>query len=99
MVFFLQYMWLSLYNNHRSYKGELYHKEVRKKMPLYEYQCSQCQDRFELLQPMNVTTEENAKLECPQCGAINPKKILSTFCGQTTHSLSSGGTNCATPVG
>ncbi|MAJ74269.1 hypothetical protein CMK13_14805 [Candidatus Poribacteria bacterium] len=53
-------MWLSLYNSHRPYGGKLYHKEVRKKMPLYEYQCRQCQDQFELLQPMNVTTEEIA---------------------------------------
>lgn len=68
-------------------------------MPLYEYQCRQCQDRFELLQPMNVTTEEIAKLECPQCRAINPKKILSIFSGQTANLMDSGRTDCATPVG
>ena len=75
----------------------LYHKEVRKQMPLYEYQCHQCKDRFELLQSMNITAEQIAKIECPNCGTVNPQKVFSTFCGQTANSLTSRGSTTSAP--
>lgn len=42
-------------------------------MPLYEYACSQCGRRFELL------VRSDTIPTCPQCGARELKKLLSTF--------------------
>lgn len=45
-------------------------------MPLYEYRCRDCGDRFEVLQRLGEGAE---KLECPRCGAGRPERALSTF--------------------
>jgi len=45
-------------------------------MPIYEYQCSSCQNRFELLQRMGEGSEG---LTCPECGSNQVSKQLSTF--------------------
>lgn len=45
-------------------------------MPLYEYQCSQCGQRFEVLQQMGQGAEG---LTCPDCGSERVAKQLSTF--------------------
>jgi putative FmdB family regulatory protein len=45
-------------------------------MPIYEYQCTQCGEKFEVRQAMS---EDGSKLNCPKCRAGNPQKIFSTF--------------------
>jgi putative FmdB family regulatory protein len=45
-------------------------------MPLYEYRCSACHERFEVLQRMGESSE---KVRCPECGAKQVEKQLSTF--------------------
>lgn len=45
-------------------------------MPLYEYQCNQCDERFEVRQAMG---EDGSKLKCPRCKAGKPQKLISTF--------------------
>jgi len=45
-------------------------------MPMYEYQCSQCRERFEVRQSIG---EDGAKLTCPKCGTPNPKRLISSF--------------------
>ncbi len=45
-------------------------------MPLYEYECSSCKKRFEVLQRMGDGPEG---LECPECGSNQVRKQLSTF--------------------
>jgi len=45
-------------------------------MPLYEYQCTQCGHRFEVLQRMG---EGGDGLSCPSCQAPRPEKKFSTF--------------------
>ena len=45
-------------------------------MPIYEYQCSNCNCRFALLEP--VGSPENGK-ECPKCGSKNSKRAISPF--------------------
>lgn len=47
-------------------------------MPLYEYRCSPCGHRFEILQRMG---EGGEGLACPCCGAEGPAKQYSTFSG------------------
>ncbi len=45
-------------------------------MPLYEYRCSSCHDRLEVLQPIGAGPED---LSCPSCGGRELAKELSTF--------------------
>lgn len=60
-------------------------------MPLFEYYCSQCQQRFEQL-----VRQRQEEIPCPQCGTLSPK-VFSTFCttGGEKASLS-GGSGCST---
>lgn len=55
-------------------------------MPLYEYVCSTCHHRFEVLQRIG---ENGDGLLCPQCGERKVEKQLSTFAAATTSSSSS----------
>ena len=45
-------------------------------MPLYEYRCAGCGERFEVLQRLGAGSES---LTCPRCGAAEPERQLSTF--------------------
>jgi putative FmdB family regulatory protein len=45
-------------------------------MPLYEYACKNCGQRFEILQRMGEGAEG---LECPGCGEHELEKQFSTF--------------------
>ncbi|MBA7702482.1 hypothetical protein ES703_111251 [subsurface metagenome] len=45
-------------------------------MPIYEYQCTQCEERFEVRQSIG---EDGSKLHCPKCTAQNPKRVISSF--------------------
>ncbi len=60
-------------------------------MPIYEYECRACQERFEVVQKISDTGEE---LHCPKCDTDRPQRLLSAFCsiggksggGAPTHS-------------
>jgi putative FmdB family regulatory protein len=45
-------------------------------MPIYEYQCAQCGERFEVRQSIG---EDGSKLSCPKCKAQNPQRLFSSF--------------------
>jgi putative FmdB family regulatory protein len=45
-------------------------------MPIYEYECRSCKERFEVLQKMN---EDNSQIRCPKCQAERPERVLSLF--------------------
>ncbi len=45
-------------------------------MPFYEYRCTECGVQFEELQPVGATNDE---VECPECGAAKPIRVLSGF--------------------
>jgi putative FmdB family regulatory protein len=45
-------------------------------MPIYEYQCTQCGERFEVRQSIG---EDGSKLNCPKCNTRNPRRLLSSF--------------------
>ncbi|MCU0507725.1 MAG: zinc ribbon domain-containing protein [Anaerolineae bacterium] len=45
-------------------------------MPVYEYQCQQCDKRFEALRPMS---QMDAPAECPRCGASDTRRAISVF--------------------
>jgi len=52
-------------------------------MPIYEYECQSCKERFEVLQKMN---EGSSHLRCPKCQAERPQRILSSFSSSATAS-------------
>jgi len=45
-------------------------------MPLYEYECRVCKEKFEILQSIR---DDGSKLRCPKCQADKPKRVLSLF--------------------
>lgn len=45
-------------------------------MPIYEYQCTKCGEKFEVRQSIG---EDGSKLNCPKCNAENPKRLFSSF--------------------
>ena len=62
-------------------------------MPLYEYRCRSCGERFEILQRMG---EDGSRLACPRCGEPRPERVLSTFAstGGTREAAASAGGCC-----
>ena len=53
-------------------------------MPIYEYHCKQCGQKFEKLVKLSTKTSE---IECPRCGAQRAEKTVSLF-GTTGNALS-----------
>ncbi len=53
-------------------------------MPLYEYRCPECGDRFEQLRRMQ---DADQPVECPQCHSKRPERQLSTFAGRVASSM------------
>ncbi|RQD66900.1 MAG: zinc ribbon domain-containing protein [Tindallia sp. MSAO_Bac2] len=45
-------------------------------MPLYEYQCKQCEHKFEKLKPISKIDERE---KCPKCCSDNTERRLSVF--------------------
>lgn len=45
-------------------------------MPIYEYQCKACNEKFEKL---IRSTSAEAKVQCPACGSKKVEKALSVF--------------------
>ena len=45
-------------------------------MPIYEYRCASCAERFEEL----VRRPEDP-VACPHCGGVEAERLLSTFAG------------------
>lgn len=61
-------------------------------MPIYEYICSGCKQKFELLKSMSQAGEG---VPCPNCGG-KAERVLSAFCRCSDGSLdSSGGSACS----
>ncbi len=46
-------------------------------MPIYEYICKSCGEKFSLLQSVKATEKETA---CPKCASGEVKKVMSAFC-------------------
>ncbi|MDY6893317.1 MAG: zinc ribbon domain-containing protein [Chloroflexota bacterium] len=66
-------------------------------MPVYEYQCSKCDLRFELLRPMS---QVNEGASCPRCNN-GANKVLSSFAAFSKSSSGDsapvgGGSSCGT---
>ncbi|HUS81546.1 MAG TPA: FmdB family zinc ribbon protein [Armatimonadota bacterium] len=49
-------------------------------MPIYEYVCSGCGERFELLRQRS---QRNRKAKCEQCGCADTELVMSGFFGRS----------------
>ena len=45
-------------------------------MPIYEYECSQCGNKFEIRCGLN---DSNVPVKCPQCGTENSKRLFQSL--------------------
>lgn len=45
-------------------------------MPLYEYQCQQCGNTFEMLRRIK---DADSDAECPRCHSLKVERLFSTF--------------------
>jgi len=54
-------------------------------MPIFEYRCSDCMSKFELLTASN----NKDQVSCPECHSSETKKLFSAF-STSTHSSFSG---------
>jgi putative FmdB family regulatory protein len=45
-------------------------------MPIYEYECQSCKEKFELRRGIN---DSDSDIKCPRCGDGNPRRIFSMF--------------------
>jgi putative FmdB family regulatory protein len=58
-------------------------------MPIYEFQCSDCGEKFSEIRRMG----EDSGGPCPNCGSENTKKLISSF-----SSITSGGSSGGCPT-
>jgi len=45
-------------------------------MPIYEYECEKCDEKFELRRSI---ADSDSEVKCPKCGAENPRRVFSMF--------------------
>jgi putative FmdB family regulatory protein len=62
-------------------------------MPIYEYQCVNCGQKFEVRQAIG---EDGSGLSCPKCHAGEPKKLFSSFFSRGSSGTESSEVSCPT---
>jgi len=70
-------------------------------MPIFEYKCTDCDTKFEVLHKSSVNQSE---VSCPKCNSTKNKKLFSSFSSAfNSHSDSASGEcstgQCQTSVG
>ena len=58
-------------------------------MPIFEYRCSECNSKFELL----TTNKNSEQVTCPECNSSKTKKLFSSFSTSVNSSISAN--SCA----
>lgn len=61
-------------------------------MPLYEYVCADCEERFEALRPMR---DADAPIACPRCGSERTSRGISLFAAIGSEGAIAGASSCA----
>jgi putative FmdB family regulatory protein len=56
-------------------------------MPIYEYRCRSCKNRFERLVPAGAADGQS----CPTCGSADVSRLLSLFAAPAGAAEASGG--------
>jgi len=60
-------------------------------MPIYEYRCLECGERFEKLVRLSTSTSE---IECPRCGERKVEKLLSLFSARMSSATVASASAC-----
>ncbi|MHB9035656.1 MAG: FmdB family zinc ribbon protein [Armatimonadota bacterium] len=60
-------------------------------MPIYEFKCKLCEERFEIL----ISLSRIDEARCPVCGSGDIKRLMSTFATHVSGGSSSHSSNCA----
>ncbi len=67
-------------------------------MPVFEYKCTDCNNKFEVLHKSSANQEE---VTCPSCNSLKNKKLFSAFSASVESTSFSGGScaagNCGIP--
>lgn len=62
-------------------------------MPIYEYKCKKCGNKFELRLGFN---HDKKSIKCPGCNSQDPERIFSPFMtGASSRGPSSAGSSCS----
>jgi len=62
-------------------------------MPIYEYICRDCQNRFEIIRPMK---DADAPIACAECESENVSRCITVFFAQSGGKVVAGtGGGCA----
>ena len=61
-------------------------------MPIYEYRCQECGEKFEKLVRFDTSTSE---IECPKCGGRKVEKLISAFSAMMSSSAAVSASACA----
>jgi len=65
-------------------------------MPIYEYRCEECGEKFEKLV---ASFRLAAEADCPKCGSTKVKKIISSFSARGSSASKSSYSSCAPSSG
>jgi len=60
-------------------------------MPVFEYRCTKCDTKFEVLHKSSLNPEQ---VVCPNCNSLNIKKLLSAFCTSSGNVSNFSGESC-----
>jgi len=61
-------------------------------VPIYEYRCLECGEKFEKLVRFSTSTSE---VECPKCGGQKVDKLISAFSAMTSGTAAASVSACA----
>jgi putative FmdB family regulatory protein len=45
-------------------------------MPIYEYKCRKCGEKFDAYRPLSAS---DGMVKCPKCGEKNPERVFSVY--------------------
>ncbi|MHC1738209.1 MAG: zinc ribbon domain-containing protein [Ignavibacteriaceae bacterium] len=61
-------------------------------MPIFEYKCNDCGNKFEVLHKSSAQISE---VDCPSCHSVNNKKLFSAFSPAVNSSSGYSASSCA----
>ncbi len=59
-------------------------------MPVFEYRCKKCDEKFEQL-----VFSSGEKVECPKCGNTDNQKLISAFSASHAHGSAASPSSCS----
>ena len=64
-------------------------------MALYEYKCSDCEERFELMRSVSAADEP---ARCTQCGGTESRRLISSFASITPGAAATSSSTATMPL-